>query len=57
MKKKIINTLGLVVLATAILLVGNASRSYSAFGGEDMGAIILISIIIHMFLPSKHEDV
>jgi len=55
MKKKIINALELAVLAILILAIGNASRQYSAFGGEDMVAIVLFLSAIYQFLP-KAED-
>ena len=43
MKKKIVQILPVMVTAVVILVIGNVSRTYAAFGGED---VLFIAAVI-----------
>lgn len=51
-----IKWVSVILLAVAIAALGEMTRSYSAFGGEDVLALALIGYVIHNVRKEVEDD-
>lgn len=50
-----IKGIAIITIAIAIALIGEATRTYSAFGGEDVLAIILVGFAGYKMMKGEEQ--